>query len=465
MEEKDEDSFFKEKENYDKYQTNKYKNKDNQSTEIMPSEDIFMNQKEEIKKIKKLRELAFRESYKENANLKSYKIHKQKNMTTYNTINAIYTKKIESNKLKSNSANNRQLKGKNKLTISSKRKVIKKVKKKLIDNFNKEEVNENISEKYFISKKIINGNIDNDKDEGNYIDIDGEYDSDKDNNTTINNENNSTININLENEIDFISLSNIDNFQKCECSKADNDDDTDENYLPEINEKWANAADNLDTKLFPKILADFEFSKIVLKTNNVVDYNKKGIEISLHLKLFDKSSFYIFTRCYIDNDNNFFNNNNNQIFCEYSTVIKIYKNKNSKKSFASFGTFYKSKKSGNLHYKTFLQRQLVDFLKEDKNYYYLENDLCEFDIIIVDLGNENIEAKISLNNKYKFNNIKSNFYLPINKKAKLMFCGEGESAKVSDLKIRSIIKNDEDKDKFGSILSNEKNSCDCCLII
>jgi hypothetical protein len=385
-------------------------------------------------------------------------------MTTYNTINAIYTKKIESNKLKSNSANNRQLKGKNKVTISSNRKVIKKVKKKLIDNFNKEEVNENISEKYFISKKIINGDIDNDKDEGNYIDIDGEYDSDKDNNTTINNENNSTININLENEIDFISLSNIDNFQKCECSKADNDDDTDENYLPEINEKWANAADNLDTKLFPKILADFEFSKIVLKTNNVVDYNKKGIEISLHLKLFDKSSFYIFTRCYIDNDNNFFNNNNNQIFCEYSTVIKIYKNKNSKKSFASFGTFYKSKKSGNLHYKTFLQRQLVDFLKEDKNYYYLENDLCEFDIIIVDLGNENIEAKISLNNKYKFNNIKSNFYLPINKKAKLMFCGEGKSAKVTDLKIRSFIKKEEDKDKFGSILSSEQNSCDCCLI-
>lgn len=228
---------------------------------------------------------------------------------------------------------------------------------------------------------------------------------------------------------------NIDNFQKCECSKIDSDDETDENYLPVINEKWTNVTDNLNTKLIPKILTDFEFSNIVLKTNNFVDYNNKGIEIRLHLKLFDKSSFYIFTRCYIDNDNN-----NNQIFCEYSNVIKVFKNKNSKKSFASFGTFYKNKKSGNLHYKTFLQRQLVDFLKEDKNYYYLENDLCEFDIIIVDLGNENIEAKISLNNKYKFNNIKSNFYLPINKKAKLMFCGEGKSAKVTDLKIRSFLK-------------------------
>lgn len=468
MEEENEDSFFKAKENYDKYQINKYKNyKDNQSTEIMPSEDIFMNQKEEIKKIKKMRlELAFRESYKEAANLKCYKIHKQKNMTTYKTINAIYTKKMENNILKANSANNRQLKARNRVTINSNSKVIKKVKMKLEENFNKEEINENISEKYFFSKKILNVDIDNDKDDDNYIDIDGEFDNDKDNNTTINNENNSTINIDFESEIDSISLLNIDCFKICECRKTDyDDDDSDENYLPVINEKWTNVTDNLNTKLMPKILKDFEFCKIALKTNNVVDYNNKGIEISLHLKLFDKSSFYIFTRCYIDNDNNNLNNNiNNQIFCEYSTVIKIFKLKNSKKSFASFGTFYKSKKSGKIHYKTFLQRQLVDFLKEDKNYYYLENDLCEFDIIIVDLGNENIEAKISLNNKCKFNNIKSNFYLPINKKAKLMFCGEGKSAKVSDLKIRSFIKNDEDKDKFGSILSTEKNSCDCCLI-
>ena len=114
----------------------------------------------------------------------------------------------------------------------------------------------------------------------------------------------------------------------------------------------------------------------------------------------------------------------NQMHSKYSTVIKIFKNKNSKKAFVSFGTFYKSKKSGNIHYKTFLQRQLIDYLHEDKNYQYLENDLCEFDIIIIDLGNENLEAKISLNNKERFNNIKSNFYLPVNNIAKSMFCGE-----------------------------------------
>ena len=153
------------------------------------------------------------------------------------------------------------------------------------------------------------------------------------------------------------------------------------------------------------------------------------------------------------------------MFSKYSTVIKIYKNKNSKKAFVSFGTFYRSRKSGNLHYKTFLQRQLVDYMHQDNNYYYLENDLCEFDIIVIDIGNENLETKISLNNKDKFNHIRSNFYLPLNKRAKLMFCGVGDSNKVTDLKIRSFSKYEEERDKSGLILSAEKKSCDCCLII
>ena len=238
-------------------------------------------------------------------------------------------------------------------------------------------------------------------------------------------------------------------------------------------------------------IANFDFSGIVLKTRNYVDYNTKGIEINIHLKLYSESSFYIFTRCYID-DNNDTNNNTinntinnseeikkyktenifsarknkiNQMLSKYSTVIKIFKNKNSKKSFVSFGTFYKSRKSGNIHYKTFLQRQLVDYLHQDKNYYYLENDLCEFDIIIIDLGNEYLEAKIALNSKDRYNNIKSNFYLPTNKKAKLMFCGEGKSAIVNDLKVRSFIKLDEEKERTGLLLSSEKKSCDCCTIL
>ena len=46
-----------------------------------------------------------------------------------------------------------------------------------------------------------------------------------------------------------------------------------------------------------------------------------------------------------------------------------------------------------------------------------------------------------------------------------MFCGEGKSAKVMDLKIRSFDKCDEDMEKVGVLLSTEKKSCDCCSIL
>ena len=478
MDEKNEDSFFKVEENIEKIKR-KLSNihHQNQSTEIMASEDVFMNQKEEIKKIKKQRlELKFRESYKERINLKSIKINKDKNYSSYKAYNTIsshssnYNKNKENTIKKSNSIDNKILK--TKIQKNTDKNNIKKIKIKLKDDKtenNKDNNNENNDDK--INKEYNN----------NYDEIDINFDSD----IIINNDSENITIKNTENEIDFLSLSNIDAFEKCECElRGDDENDNDESCLPMINEKWLNLTEFLSIN---DIITNFEFSKKVLKTKNYIDYSNKGIEINIHLKLFAQSSFYIFTRCYIDDYDDTYNNTinnsdeikkynteyvysiskskNNQMFSKYSTVIKIYKNKNSKKAFVSFGTFYRSRKSGNLHYKTFLQRQLVDYMHQDNNYYYLENDLCEFDIIVIDIGNENLETKISLNNRDKFNHIRSNFYLPLNKRAKLMFCGVGDSNKVTDLKIRSFSKYEEERDKSGLILSAEKKSCDCCLII
>lgn len=475
MEEKNDDSFFQISENLENFQK-KYTNiyHENQSTEIIPSEDIFLNQKEEIKKIKKHRlELkAFRDSYKERTNLKCIQIKKDTNFPVYNTLNTISSNKSDSQgnkqyiqkRNKSNLNNNNILKEVRKKIFN---KSIKRLKFKLIDEFIDDYKN---NDKTDIEK--VNNNNDIEKDN-------------LDDDIIINNDSENITIKNIEKEIDFLSLSNIDYFEICECRiKGKDNNDNDENYLPIINENWKNLYEFYTEN---EIISDFEFSKNVLRTKNYIDYNTKGIEININLKLFSQSSFYIFTRCYIDEDNydinnNFINNSSesikknkthglynsrknkyNQIFSKYSTVIKIFKNKNSKKAFVSFGTFYKSKKSGNLHYKTFLQRQLIDYLHQDKNYYYLENDLCEFNIIVLDLGNEYLEAKISLNNKERFNNIKSNFYLPVNQKAKLIFCGEGKSSKVPDLKIRSFSKYDEDKG-MGLVISSEQKSCDCCII-
>ena len=482
MKEEINDCFFKEK-LYNNFEKTSEKII-NQSTELLQTEDMFINQKEEIKRIKNKRiEIKNNKQNITNHLNKGDKIRKEIKFYTLKNINFTEMKKPIRNNIKSNPKdNNKNILKKNKKLVQ-KNLNIRKLKLKFpFDNkYNTNNEENNINE---------NNNANNEK---NNI-----HNGDKeDEKTIINNDNES--NINLEGEIDFISLSNMNNFQKCDCIINEiyfndfYDDVNDLDEIPKITEKWTNFnkinKNDLSSSVnvtIPKILHNFDFSKKAILTKNIIDYNTKGVKINIHLKLYEKSTFWIFTRCYVGD---YFENikrhktitasshklnleninekekNNKKIFNKYSTVIKIFKNKNSNKSFVSFGTFYKNKKSGNLHYKTFLQRQLVDYVHEDNNYYYLENDLCEFDIIIIDLGNEFLQAKISLNNKEKFNNIKCNFYLPTNKKAKLMFCGEGNNIIVTELEIKSFLKYDEDIDKFGLIISNDSKACDCCSII
>ena len=482
MKEEINDCFFKEK-LYNNFEKTSEKII-NQSTELLQTEDMFINQKEEIKRIKKKRiEIKNNKQNITNHLNKGDKIRKEKKFYTLKNINFTEMKKPIRNNIKSNPKDNNK-------------NILKKNKKLVQKNLNIRK----LKLTFPFDNKYNTNNEENNKNENNniYNENNNIHNDDKEvEKTIINNDNES--NINLEGEIDFISLSNMNNFQKCDCIINEiyfndfYDDVNDLDEIPKITEKWTNFnkinKNDLSSSVnvtIPKILNNFDFSKKAILTKNIIDYNTKGVKINIHLKLYEKSTFWIFTRCYVGEyfDNikrhktitasshklnleniNEKENNNKKIFNKYSTVIKIFKNKNSNKSFVSFGTFYKNKKSGNLHYKTFLQRQLVDYVHEDNNYYYLENDLCEFDIIIIDLGNEFLQAKISLNNKEKFNNIKCNFYLPTNKKAKLMFCGEGNNIIVTELEIKSFLKYDEDIDKFGLIISNDSKACDCCSII
>jgi hypothetical protein len=50
----------------------------------------------------------------------------------------------------------------------------------------------------------------------------------------------------------------------------------------------------------------------------------------------------------------------------------------------------------------------------------------------------------------------------LNKKAKIMFCGEGNNIKIDELNIKSFIKYDEDRERIGLIISDEKKNCECC---
>ena len=268
-------------------------------------------------------------------------------------------------------------------------------------------------------------------------------------------------NDNLNKDID------LNKFQMCECLGSQNDDDGDysdedsdynnEDILPNFGNIWENFE-----KITENLFKGCNIGNKVIKTNNYINYNSSGVEINLHVNLYSQSSFWIFTRCFVDDNPDMENN----MFSRYSTVIKIYKESHSNKSFICFGTFYPSQKNEQLHYKSFLKRQLIDYLHDDSNYYYLENDLCSFDIIITDLGNENIDAKVAVNNNTKFNEIKSQFFLPINNKAKIMFCGEGKNVSVSFLKIREIKKSEIENEtgKKNFLLYESQKSCDCCNI-
>jgi hypothetical protein len=143
--------------------------------------------------------------------------------------------------------------------------------------------------------------------------------------------------------------------------------------------------------------------------------------------------------------------------------------------FISFGTFYqennennennKNKKNNKLYYKSFLKRQLIDY--SENNDYNNKEKKAEFNMFINDLGEELINVQIYLNDNKKVNSINGNFFLPIDKKAKILMCGRGESVQLKELEAKIFDKRRSDLKmtiKFESENETPKN-CECCIIM
>ena len=106
----------------------------------------------------------------------------------------------------------------------------------------------------------------------------------------------------------------------------------------------------------------------------------------------------------------------------------------------------------------FSHAENVNVNNSNSLYYYLENDLIDIRIIITDLGIETIDTKIFINKNQKFNHIEGKFYLPTNKRSKILFCGIGPSVPVRKLRINNIEKFEDENNEFT------KRSCTCCNI-
>ena len=228
---------------------------------------------------------------------------------------------------------------------------------------------------------------------------------------------------------------------------------------------------NVEWKSINSPLNNCEFRKLALRTKNEINYETNMAIINVNFTLEGESEFWIFTRCFVNKeinesvnfDINSFNNEPDIVFNKYSSLIKIIKERYSNKCFVTFGTFCENSKDPNqISYKTFLKRQLVNF-NENNNFKYLENDICEFNVNITDNGSENIEAKISMNSDNKYNSIIGNFYLPTNKRSKILFCGEGQSIILKRLTIHNFDKN-EQIHQFETLFSFDQKSCTCCNI-
>ena len=259
----------------------------------------------------------------------------------------------------------------------------------------------------------------------------------------------------------------LDNYQFLEKSsfkiaKSSNSDDN----IPKLK--------NVDWKSLNKSIANFELSGMALRTINEINYDTNMVEIKVKFTLESNSEFWIFTRSYINKDFNesfnfdisSVNNEPDIVFNKYSSLIKIINEKRcSNKCYVSFGAFCESSKDPKLiYYKTFLKRQLINF-SDNNNSDYNDKDYCDFYVEITDTGSEIIDSKIYYNSGNKFNHVMGNFYLPINKRSKIIICGEGKSVIVRSLEIKNEEKTDELMQLYDTRFSLEQKSCSCCNII
>ena len=211
-----------------------------------------------------------------------------------------------------------------------------------------------------------------------------------------------------------------------------------------------------------------EINKLALRVIQDIDYYERGVELNINVNLIEESELWIFTRCYVNlsiNESNCFDDKSNNIdstdiFNKYTSFIRIIKEIKSNRCFITFGTFYNEKDK--LYYKTFLKRHLIDYSEKNK---YNRNK-SEINIIIVDNGEEVINAQVFLNNNLQPNITNGKLFLPINKKAKIVICGRGKSVQLKDLAIKTF---DKRKSLLLDNIKFEENeahkNCECCTIL
>ena len=383
--------------------------KNNMNNNLLGSEEIFINQKKEIQKIKKKNELFYLKKESKSNSLGNT------NNNFYNSI--INTNK--SNELKSINNNN---------NINN------------INNSNEKENEEKINEgtlNNMGSIKIINDDTC---------------------------------------DIESFSLNDYKYFEYTIISDNFLEEDKRSKILNIENNEWNPLNEDFPFSYEKDISKNsytfIEINNIALRINKEIDYDEKGLELNIDFNLIDDSEFWIFTRNYVNksiNESFMFDNNSayidiNDIFNKYSSLIRIIKDTTINRWYITFGTFYHEINENNkLYYKSFLQRQLIDYSNDIKSL-TSKNNKYEFNLTLYDLGEETINVNVFLNNKTKSNEIKGNFFLPINKKAKILICGKGKSVQLKNLLVKIFDKRKIQTNTQFEMENDGLKNCECCTI-
>lgn len=232
--------------------------------------------------------------------------------------------------------------------------------------------------------------------------------------------------------------------------------------LPHLfsNSEWTNFHDFRNYSEEPILTDGIELRNVMIKSIFPIEYPVEGAEIDLHICIKGEGVFWLFTRCILDKTIN------DYIYNKGSTVIEISKIKNSSKSMVAFGTFLGTtvKETGMLNYKPFFKRQLINF-NSTKSKTYIENDYCEYKISIIDQGNEKIQGEIILNDSHKPNIVSANFYYPASQNMYLMIAGGGDSVKLKQMSCNKFKNESLETIDYTIFINNEKEKCNCCILI
>jgi hypothetical protein len=179
----------------------------------------------------------------------------------------------------------------------------------------------------------------------------------------------------------------------------------------------------VDSSIKPNNIG-IETRGIIFRSKELLNFAMNGAEFSISFYLKGESTCWIFSRV-------------NDFFDDSSVIMKIEKEENCQRIFASLGTFIKDIR-GNLIFRVFLRQQLIDFSEKTKNSSYVENDISFVKMYMLDSGYSKILSKIFVNDSVKDNFICSDFNLPCQERKRVMIAGSGEQCLVKHFIARSV---------------------------